>query len=340
MESAPTALALVWDGSKLHGLNASGRAPAAWTPQRYAGRDSMPITGWDSVTVPGAVSGWVALSKRFGSLPFSDLFGPAIDYAERGYLVSPTVARQWEAQAPRFQSEQGFAEAFLPGGRAPRAGELFRFPAQARTLRLIAESGGDAFYRGELSAKMVAASQAQGGAMTTSDLGSHQADWVDPVSQGYRGLRLHEIPPNGQGIAALMALGMLEHFDIASLVPDSVDTVHLQLEAMKLAFADMYASCVGSQINARIQRGHAGSGLLEAACQANRSQACAGIRTWCAPEVRHRISRSRRCEREDGFLHPIELHGLRFRCRRARIRASPCKIAVRALSSRPDIQIK
>jgi gamma-glutamyltranspeptidase / glutathione hydrolase len=232
---------LVWDGSKLHGLNASGRAPAAWTPQRYAGRDSMPITGWDSVTVPGAVSGWVALSNRFGSLPFSDLFGPAIDYAERGYLVSPTVARQWEAQAPRFQSEQGFAEAFLPGGRAPRAGELFRFPAQARTLRLIAESGGDAFYRGELSAKMVAASQAQGGAMTTSDLGSHQADWVDPVSQGYRGLRLHEIPPNGQGIAALMALGMLEHFDIASLVPDSVDTVHLQLEAMKLAFADMYA---------------------------------------------------------------------------------------------------
>ena len=232
---------LVWDGKQLHGLNASGRAPAGWTPQRYAGRDSMPITGWDSVTVPGAVSGWVALSKRFGSLPFSELFGPAIDYAERGYLVSPTVARQWESQAPRFQSEQGFADAFMPGGRAPRAGELFRFPAQARTLRLIAESGGDAFYRGELSEKMVAASQAQGGAMTAGDLASHQADWVDPVSQGYRGLRLHEIPPNGQGIAALMALGMLEHFDIASLVPDSVDTVHLQLEAMKLAFADMYA---------------------------------------------------------------------------------------------------
>jgi gamma-glutamyltranspeptidase/glutathione hydrolase len=232
--------ALVWDGERLHGLNASGRAPEAWTPQRFAGCDSMPITGWDTVTVPGAVSGWVALSKRFGRLPFSELFGPAIDYAERGYLVSPTVARQWESQVPRFQSEPGFADAFMPGGRAPRAGELFRLPAQARTLQLIAESGGEAFYRGELSAKIAAASLAQGGAMTTQDLAAHQADWVDPISQSYRGLRLHEIPPNGQGIAALMALGMLERFDLASLAPDSVDTVHLQLEATKLAFADMY----------------------------------------------------------------------------------------------------
>ena len=232
--------ALVWDGERLHGLNASGRAPAAWNPQRFHGRDSMPITGWDTVTVPGAVSAWVALSKRFGRLPFSALFGPAIDYAQRGYLVSPTVARQWESQVPRFLSEPGFAEAFMPGGRAPRAGEVFRLPAQARTLEQIAETAGESFYRGALSETIARASLAQGGAMTTQDLATHQADWVEPVSQSYRGLRLHEIPPNGQGIAALIALGILEHFDLASLAPDSVDSVHLQLEAMKVAFADAY----------------------------------------------------------------------------------------------------
>lgn len=139
------AFALVWDGSRLHGLNASGQAPRGWTPDRFAGRDAMPVTGWDSVTVPGAVSAWIALSNRFGRLPFAELFAAAVDYADGGFLVSPIVARQWQNQGPQLRDLPGFAEAFLPGGVPMRAGELFRFPAQANTLRLIAESRGEAF---------------------------------------------------------------------------------------------------------------------------------------------------------------------------------------------------
>ncbi len=234
------AFALVWDGTRLHGLNASGRAPRAWTPERFAGLQAMPRTGWDSVTVPGAVSAWVALSAKFGRLPFAQLFAASLEYAERGFLVSPIVARQWQTQGPQLQDQPGFAAAFLPGGRAPYAGELFRHPAQARTLQAIAESRGEAFYRGALAEKIAAASRAQGGAMTTEDLAAHEPDWVEPIGQDYRDLRLHEIPPNGQGIAALMMLGILEHFDLTAAPVDSADSVHLQMEAMKLAFADAY----------------------------------------------------------------------------------------------------
>jgi gamma-glutamyltranspeptidase/glutathione hydrolase len=234
------AFALIWDGGALRGLNASGHSPAGWTPERFAGREQMPITGWDCITVPGAVSAWAAISSRFGKLPFAELFEPAIGYANEGFLVSPTVARQWANQIERFKSQPGFADAFMPGGRAPGAGERFRMPAQARTLADIAATRGESFYRGALAERIASASAAQGGVMTTADLAAHQPDWVDPISQGYRGRRLHEIPPNGQGIAALIALGILEHFDLRRLAPDSTETVHLQLEAMKLGFADAY----------------------------------------------------------------------------------------------------
>jgi gamma-glutamyltranspeptidase/glutathione hydrolase len=234
------AFALVWDRAQLQGLNASGRAPKAWSPARFAGYKSMPLAGWDSVTVPGVVSAWAALSTRLGQLPFAELFAPAIGYAENGFLVSPTVARQWQTQAPLLMDQPGFAEAFLPGGRAPAAGELFRNPSQASTLAAIAESRGEAFYRGELARKIAAASQSQGGAMTVEDLAAHQPDWVEPIGQDYRGVRLHEIPPNGQGIAALMALGILSNFDLAQAPVDSAASMHFQMEAMKLAFADAY----------------------------------------------------------------------------------------------------
>ncbi|HTS52633.1 MAG TPA: gamma-glutamyltransferase family protein [Burkholderiales bacterium] len=234
------AFALVWDGAGLHGLNASGRAPVAWTPERFALRRSMPATGWDAVTVPGVVSAWAALSAKFGRLPFAELFAPAIGYAETGFLISPTVARQWQTQAPQLMDQPGFAQAFLPEGRPPMAGELFRNPAQARTLQAIAESRGEAFYRGALAEKIAAASRAQGGAMTAADLAAHQPDWVEPIGLDYRGLRLHEIPPNGQGIAALIALGILGNFDLAAAPVDSADSLHLQMEAMKLGFADAY----------------------------------------------------------------------------------------------------
>ena len=235
------AFVLLWDGDRLRGLNASGRAPAAWTPERFAGQATMPARGWDTVTVPGAVSAWIALWRAHGSLPLQTLLAPAAAYAEDGFLVSPTVSRQWAAQAGALRDQPGFAEAFLPGGRTPAAGEHFRCPAQAATLREIGATEGESFYRGALAARVETFARASGGALTAADLAAHQADWVEPVSQDYRDLTLHEIPPNGQGIAALVTLGVLGHFDLAALPVDSAASVHLQVEAMKLAFADVYA---------------------------------------------------------------------------------------------------
>jgi gamma-glutamyltranspeptidase/glutathione hydrolase len=234
------AFAIVWDGRQLHGLNASGRSPAAWTPE-YFGGNGVPALGWNSVTVPGAVSAWVELHAKFGKLPFERLFEPAIFYGRNGFLVSPTIAQQWAAQVPLFESQPGFAEAFMPGGRAPSPGELVTLPDHATTLETIAVTNGEAFYRGELAAKIEAHASVNGGAMRASDLAAHHADWVGTISGGYRGYTVHEIPPNGQGIVALIALGILEHFDMASFAVDSADSVHLQIEAVKLAFADAQA---------------------------------------------------------------------------------------------------
>jgi gamma-glutamyltranspeptidase / glutathione hydrolase len=232
--------ALIWDGRELAGLNASGRAPAAWTPARFAGLDAMPRSGWDSVTIPGAVSGWVALSRRFGKLPFADLFGPAIRYARDGYAVSPIVAEKWSNATPVLGSVPGFAEHFLPRGHALAPGEIFASAAMADTLTSIAATQGESFYRGELSAKMVAHSRSLGGAHSGDDFAAHACDWVTPLAHDYRGYTVHEIPPNGQGIAALMALGIIENFDYRQHAIDSVEVQHLQIEAMKLAFADAY----------------------------------------------------------------------------------------------------
>ena len=241
------AFCILWDGSRLHGLNASGPAPAAWSPAYFArklGADARtpPQRGWDSVTVPGAVSAWVALHERFGKLPFGDVLAPAIETAERGYIVPPVVAEKWmlAAQVADLVSQPGFAQTFLPNGRAPAVGELFRMPAAARMLRAVAETRGQALYGGEIAEALARAAREQGGAMTVQDLASYRPEWVTPIEKTYRGYTLHEIPPNGQGIAALMALGILQHFDVASLPVDSAASMHLQIEAMKLAFADVY----------------------------------------------------------------------------------------------------
>lgn len=235
------AFALIWDGHTLHGLNASGRSPQAWSRERFANRTEMPALGWDSVTVPGALSAWVAMSERFGRLPFSGLFEAAIGYARDGFLVSPTIARQWQAATRTLADQPGFAEAFMPAGRAPDAGELFRFEAQAETLAAIASSRGEAFYRGHLAAAMAADARRHGAALTADDLARHECRWVTPIARDYRGYTMHELPPNGQGMATLAALGILEHFDMANLPVDGADSIHLQLEALKLAFADVYA---------------------------------------------------------------------------------------------------
>lgn len=234
------AFAIVWDGEKLHGLNASGRSPAAWTPE-YFGGQPVPALGWNAVTVPGAVSAWAELHARFGKLPFERLFAPAISYGRNGFPVSRIVAAQWAAQVPLFALQPGFADAFMPNGRAPSPGELFTFPAHAATLEKIAATNGEAFYRGELADRLEAHSSANGGVMRAGDLAAHRADWVGTISGHYRGYTVHEIPPNGQGIVALIALGILEHFDMSGLPVDSADSVHLQIEALKLAFADALA---------------------------------------------------------------------------------------------------
>ena len=234
------AYAIVWDGSKLHGLNASGRSPAGWSPEFFAGQKSMPVRGWNSVSVPGCVSAWIEMHKRWGKLPFEKLFARAIRYGRDGFLVSPTIAGQWEKQVPELKSQPGFADAFLPDGRPPKPGQRFRFPQHANVLERIAQTKGEAFYRGEFAEKLEAHSKKHGGVMRASDMAAHKPDWVDTLTMDYRGYTLHEIPPNGQGIVALMALGMLEHFELASLPVDGAESVHLQIEAQKLAFADAW----------------------------------------------------------------------------------------------------
>ena len=241
------AFCILWDGKELHGLNASGCAPAGWTPEYFRkkyGADARtpPKRGWDSVTVPGAVAGWVALHERFGRLPFADLLAPAIDIAERGTAVPVIVQHKGRnaAALPELTSQPGFADTFLPHGRAPEVGERFALADAARTLRLIALTTGEAFYCGEIAAAAAAHARAHGGVMTAEDFAAYRPEWVTPLARNYRGYTLHEIPPNGQGIAALMALGMLEKFDIAALPVDGVASQHLQIEAMKLAFADVY----------------------------------------------------------------------------------------------------
>ncbi len=241
------AFAIVWDGQRLHGLNGSGRSPAAWRAERFAGRSTMPATGWDSVTVPGAVSVWSELSQRFGKLPFERLFIPAIEYARTGYLVAPIVARQWAAQAAALAAVPGFAAAFLRQGKAPQAGELFVFAQQADTLEQIAATRGESFYRGALAEQLVADSQRHGGALSAADLASHRARWVDPIAHDYRGYTVHELPPNGQGIGALIALGILEKLNVRQLGIDTPESMHAQIEAMKLAFADVYTHVADPQ---------------------------------------------------------------------------------------------
>lgn len=235
------AFAIIWDGRELHGLNASGRSPAGWTRDRFAGRAEMPGTGWETVTVPGMVAGWAELSQRFGKLDFTELFEPAISYAQDGYHVSPTIARLWQVEASRLKDEPGFSDYFMPNGRAPKAGELFTNRDLATSLRSIAETRGRSFYEGALAERIVEFSRTHSGSLSLDDLAANKPDWCGTISNSFREVDLHEIPPNGQGIAALVALGILERTEIADLAVDSPAALHLQIEAMKIAFADLQA---------------------------------------------------------------------------------------------------
>lgn len=232
--------ALVWAGGGLHGLNGSGRSGSLMTPERFSGERTIPFAGWSGITVPGAVSGWVETWKKFGRLPLAEVLAPAIHYARDGFLVSPQTGYYWNRGARSYRGER-FAEwqkTFAPKGDAPGVGEHFASENHARTLEAIAQSGGEDFYRGEIAKAIAAASAADGGFLTAQDLAEHRAEWVRPISVDYRGYLLHEIPPNGQGLAALIMLGILREFDLKAHPVDSVESLHLQIEAMKLAFAD------------------------------------------------------------------------------------------------------
>lgn len=234
------AFAMIWDGKQLHGVNGSGCAPMGWSPVYFSELKEMPKLGWDSVTVPGAVGLWAALSRKFGCLPFEELFEAAILYASEGFLVSPRTAQQWSRATEIYKDFPSFAQAFLPNGRAPQAGELFSLPDQADSLEEIAVSWGKSFYQGHLSYAILEHASKEGAAIQDSDFASHEHEWVRPIPIEYRGVELFELPPNGQGLAALIALGILRQFDMASYEPDSVDSLHLQIEAMKIALAIAY----------------------------------------------------------------------------------------------------
>ncbi len=227
-------------GGEVIGLNASGRSPARQERSAFDGQVGMPKRGWGPVTVPGAVSGWVALWKRYGKLPFADLFEPAIRYARDGYLVAPRTADLWARAYPRLAEFPEWKRVFAPNGRAPFAAERIVLTDHARTLSLIAASNGTAFYHGELAAAMCAAAKSDGAKLDERDLTEHTARWVTPLEAPFGASRMLQIPPNGQGIAALIARGILEESRanprFADLSPDCADSVHLAAEAMKLAF--------------------------------------------------------------------------------------------------------
>lgn len=234
--------AIVWDArtQQLYGLNASGRSPYSLTLDvfRELGLESIPSHGPLPVTVPGAVDGWFELHGRFGKLPMQQILAPAIRYAREGFPVTELIAYYWQRTVPTLEVWSGFKEVFMPDGRAPRKGEIFRNPALAKTLQMIAEGGRDAFYTGEIARTIDAFMKREGGYLSYRDLAEHTSEWVEPVSTDYRGYEVWELPPNGQGIAALQMLNILEGYDLAAMGFGSTDHVHTFVEAKKLVFED------------------------------------------------------------------------------------------------------
>jgi gamma-glutamyltranspeptidase/glutathione hydrolase len=246
--------AILWDpkAGRVVGLNASGRAPLALTASKVKPEKdgTIPLYSPLSWTVPGCADGWFTLHARYGRLPMEDILAPAIRYAQEGFPVSPVIASDWERSARRlprlegdpeprvFADNPGFRQVFMPGGRAPREGEIFKNPALDKTLRLLARRGRDAYYNGEIAAALVRYSEANGGFFSKEDFARHHSTWDEPVSTGYRGYAVWELPPNSQGLAALQMLNILETFDLRAMGRDSADFWHVMTEAKKLAFAD------------------------------------------------------------------------------------------------------
>jgi gamma-glutamyltranspeptidase/glutathione hydrolase len=235
--------AIYWDArtGQLTGINASGWAPKGLTIEhlKEKGFEKMPELGIDSVTVPGVVDGWAKLHQRFGRLPWAELFRPAIYFASNGFPVTEWIHEYWRLGVKKLEADENARQVYLVKGDAPAVGEVFRNPQLAGALELIAKEGEDAFYRGAIAQAILATSRKAGGTMTAEDLADFSAEWVTPISTGYRGWRVYELPPNGQGIAALEMLNMMERFPLAQFGPQSPRALHVEIEAQKLAYQDL-----------------------------------------------------------------------------------------------------
>ena len=235
--------AIVWEAKtgKLYGLNASGWAPKSLTIDylKSKGVTTMPVVGIDTVTVPGAVEGWNKLHERFGRLAWKDLFPPAIFYAENGFAVQEMIAMDWRSSEDKLKADPESHRVFLVHDQAPAMGEIFKNPDVAKTLHILAAQGPQAFYKGEIAKAILSTSHEFGGTMTPEDLADFSAEWVEPISTTYRGWRVYELPPNGQGMAALEMLNIMEQFEPAKGGPLTAEELHKRIEAMKLAYADL-----------------------------------------------------------------------------------------------------
>ncbi len=235
--------AIYWDAKtgKLTALNASGWAPKALTLDwlKAQGHDKMPKQGIQTVTAPGAVDGWAKLHARFGKLPWKELFQPAIYFADHGYPVTELIGAAWAMERDKLAKDANAARVFLPGGEAPKPGQMFRDPQMAEAYRLIANEGPQAFYRGAIAKSILKTSDRLGGKMAAADLAEFSSEWVEPLAIDYRGWKVYELPPNGQGVAALEMLNILSLFPLGSYQPRGADELHVQMEAQKLAYADL-----------------------------------------------------------------------------------------------------
>ena len=236
--------AIYWDAKsgKLTGINASGWAPKALTIEylRAKGINSMPQNDIQSVTVPGCVDGWEKLHHKFGKLPWRELFQPAIYYAKNGFPVTEMIAGAWERATATLEMDPNGRRIFMPNGRAPAVGEIFHNPELGQALQLIADGGAAAFYRGPIAKAILRTSDRRGGTMAAADLSEFSSEWVEPISTEYRGWKVYELPPNGQGMATLEMLNLMERFPLGSYGPVSADAIHVEMEAQKLAYADLH----------------------------------------------------------------------------------------------------
>jgi gamma-glutamyltranspeptidase / glutathione hydrolase len=234
--------AILWDpkAKKVVGLNGSGRAPMALTIDKVPpdSEGTIPLYSPYSWTVPGCADAWFELHAKFGKLPMKQVLAPAIRFAEEGFPLSPVIAGDWGRSVARFKDKPGFADVFMPGGRAPKEGEIFKNPALAKTLRMLAEGGRDAYYKGPIADALVRYSQANGGFYAKEDFARHKSTWDAPIATDYHGVRVWELPPNSQGLAALQLLNLIENFDLKSMGRESADFWHVFVEAKKIAYAD------------------------------------------------------------------------------------------------------